>query len=67
MDFIDKSIPTTKFDVTTVREGRGPNGERYLGPTVRVNARDSQHAEEVAKSLGHQPNEHFSPVKVRER
>lgn len=62
-NFIDKSIPDTKYDVTTVNRR---NGVGYMGPVVRVNARDENHAKQVAESLGHEVNTHFGPTKAGE-
>lgn len=64
MTFIDKTIPSTKFDVTTVDVR---NGVGYMGPTVRVNARDQWHAKEVVEKMGYTYNPHFPPEEVRER
>lgn len=61
--FIDKSIPETKYDVNTVDRR---NGVGYMGPVVRVNARDTEHAKKVAESLGHEINTHFGPSKAGE-
>lgn len=56
---IDLTDGKRTYDVSTtvVR-----NGERYMGPTVRVTARDENHAKEVAAKAGHQSNPYFPPV-----
>jgi hypothetical protein len=39
----------------------------YMGPEVIVTARDEEHAKEIARSKGHEPNPHFPPEKIRKR
>lgn len=55
---IDLTKPKRVYDVTT-RVTHG--GEPSMGPVVRVNARDAEHAKQVAREAGHTPNEYFPP------
>ncbi len=43
------------------------NGTDYMGPDVRVNARDAEHAKEVVRQNGHKVNRHFEPTEIRKR
>jgi hypothetical protein len=58
---LDYTTPKKVFRVSTAVTR---NGVAYMGPDIKVNARDAQHAEEVAKSLGHEPNRYFPPREV---
>lgn len=55
---IDLRPGTREFRVTTkvLRDGTW-----YMGPEVLLTARDSKHAEQVARDHGHHVNEHFPP------
>ena len=57
--------PGTREFVVTTEVTRG--GTAYMGPEVRVNARDSEHAKEVVKQNGHKVNSYFEPKEVRKR
>lgn len=59
---LDYTIPKKVFTVATsvIRDGVA-----YMGPDIKVNARDVGHAQEVAKSLGHTSNRYFPPVEVK--
>lgn len=43
------------------------DGEAYMGPNVRVNARNAEHAKEVVRQHGHEVNPHFEPTEIRKR
>ena len=38
-----------------------------MGPDVRVNARDAEHAKEIVRQHGHTVNRHFEPTEIRKR
>jgi hypothetical protein len=59
---IDYTQPTKTYKVSTtvVRAGVA-----YMGPDIKVNARDAKHAEAVAREKGHEPNKHFPPEEVK--
>jgi hypothetical protein len=42
------------------------NGGLFMGPGVKVDARDANHAKEVAMEHGHEPNVYFHPREVTE-
>lgn len=41
------------------------NNRSYMGPDVKVNARDSEHAKQVVQEAGHTPNSYFFPKEVK--
>lgn len=41
------------------------DGVAYMGPDVKVTARDASHAKEVASGAGHQPNPNFGLREVK--
>lgn len=43
------------------------NGTDYMGPDVRVNARDSEHAKEIVRQHGHKVNRYFEPTAIKRR
>lgn len=59
---IDLTEGTKEYIVPT-RVVRG--GIAYMGPDVKVNAKDKNDAKRVASKAGHQPNEHFPVREVK--
>jgi hypothetical protein len=59
---IDLTSGTRTFEVPTavIREGTS-----YMGPTVKVTARDAAHAKDLTKQAGYSPNRYFGPTEVR--
>jgi len=57
--------PGTKEFVVSTQVTR--DGTAYMGPDVRVNARDSEHAMEIVRQNGHTVNRHFEPQEIRKR
>lgn len=61
MSTVDYTKPDKIFTVPT---SVTRNGVAYMGPDVKVNARDAEHAKEVAKEFGHTLNRYFPPREV---
>jgi hypothetical protein len=55
MNTIDERSGNREWEVPTEKDGK-------MGPSIRVTARDEQHALEQVRTLGHTPNTNF-PVK----
>ena len=64
MGEIDLRPGTREFVVSTAVT-RG--GKAYMGPDVRVNARDAEHAKEVVRQNGHQINRYFELTEIKKR
>ena len=64
MKEIDLRPGTKEFRVSTAVTR---NGTAYMGPDVRVNARDSEHAKEIVRQNGHTVNRHFEPMEIKKR
>jgi hypothetical protein len=58
MGDIDLRKGDREFRVPTSRNG-------YMGPDVLVTARDSEHAKEIVRGAGHEPNRYFPPEEIR--
>lgn len=61
MSTVDYTKPDKIFTVPT---SVTRNGVAYMGPDVKVNARDAEHAKEVTREFGHRPNPYFPPKEV---
>ncbi len=62
-----KMIDLTKGDKTFIVSTRVVrDGVAYMGPDVKVNARNAEHAKDVTRDNGHIPNPYFPPKEVKD-
>ena len=64
MKEVDLRPGTREFVVPTAVTRNGTN---YMGPDVRVNARDLEHAKEIVRQNGHEVNRYFEPTEIKKR
>lgn len=60
MKDVDLRSGTREFEVPTKHDG-------YMGPDVKVTARDETHAKEIVKNAGYSVNEHFAIKEIKQR